>query len=115
MSDEEKEFIKKINVDKAKKKTKIPIILIALSLFTYIMPLIYGEFDFGLVFEILSLIFLLIARGYMTKYDEIRSKRYIICSMVAIGWILIYDLIFLCSFITNGLDIAILGLDYYYR
>ena len=28
MSDEEKEFIKKINVDKAKKKTKIPIILI---------------------------------------------------------------------------------------
>lgn len=115
MSDEEKEFIKKVNIDKAKNKTKIPIVLMTLSLLTYVMPLIYGEIDFGIVFEIISLVFLLIARSYMSKYDEIRSKRYVICSMVAIGWILIYDLIFLCSFITNVLDIVLLGVEYFYR
>ena len=31
MSDEEKEFIKKVNVDKAKNKTIVPILLIIIS------------------------------------------------------------------------------------
>lgn len=114
MSDEEKEFIKKVNVDKAKNKTKIPIVLMILSLLTYVMPLMYGEFDFGIVFEIISLVFLLIARSYMSKYDEIRSKRYIICSMVAIGWILIYDVILLCSYVQDVVDLALLGYDFYF-
>lgn len=114
MSDEEKEFIKKVNVDKAKNKTIAPILLMVLSLLTYVVPLIYGEFDFGIVFEIISLVFLLVARNYMLKYDESKAKRYIICSMVAIGWILIYDIILLCSSIQDVIDLAFLGYDYFF-
>lgn len=114
MSDEEKEFIKKVNVDKAKNKTIAPILLMVLSLLTYVVPLIYGEFDFGIVFEIISLVFLLVARNYMLKYDESKAKRYIICSMVAIDWILIYDIILLCSSIQDVIDLAFLGYDYFF-
>lgn len=114
MTDQEKEFIKKVNVDKAKKKTIAPILLMILSILTYVVPLMYGEFDFGIVFEIISLAFLLIARSYMSKYDEIRSKRYVICSMVAIGWILIYDVIILCSYVQDVADLALLGYDLYF-
>lgn len=114
MSDEEKEFIKKVNVDKAKNKTIAPILLMILSILTYVLPLMYGEFDFGIVFEIISLVFLLIARSYMSKYDEIRSKRYVICSMVSIGWILIYDVILLCSYVQDIVDLALSGYDFYF-
>lgn len=113
MPDEEKEFIKKVNIDKAKNKTIVPILLMILSILTYILPLMYGEFDFGIVFESISLVFLLIARSYMSKYDEIRSKRYIICSMVAIGWILIYDVILLCSYAQDVVNLDLLGYDFY--
>ena len=71
-----------------------------------------GEFDFGVVFEIISLIFLLISNSFMGKYNETRAKRYLICSMVAIGWILIYDLISLLTSIASGVDIFIAGYAY---
>lgn len=112
MPDEEKEFIKKINIDKAKNKTIIPILLIIISLLTYVLPLIYGEFDFGIFFEVISFFFLLLSRSYMTKYDVDRSKRYVICSMLAIGWLLVYDIIFLISSIQDIVDFAFLGFGY---
>ena len=114
MEDKEKEFIKKVNIDKAKNKTSVSILLMIISILTYVVPLMYGEFDFGIVFEIISLVFLLIARNYMSKYDEIRSKRYVIFSMVAIGWILIYDIMLLCSYIQDIADLALLGYDFYF-
>ena len=114
MSDEEKEFVKKVNVDKAKNKTIAAIALIIFSLLTYILPLMYGEFDFGIVFEIISLVFLLVARNYMTKYDESKAKTYIICSMVAIGWILIYDIILLCSTIQTVIDLSAFDYEYFF-
>ena len=111
MTDEEKEFIKKINIDKAKNKTTIAIVL---SILTYVFHLIYGVFDFGIIFEGASLIFLFIARCYMSKYDEIRSKKYVICSIAAIGWILIYDIILLFSYTQNIVDLALLGYGIYF-
>ncbi len=114
MSDEEKEFVKKVNMDKAKNKTIASILLIGFSLLTYITPLICGEFDFGIVFEIASLVFLLIARIYMSKYDVIRAKRYVICSMVSIGWIIIYDIIIFISSIEEILNLAMLGYGYFF-
>lgn len=113
MSDEEKEFIKKMNVDKAKNKTILPIVLMSLSLLTYMIPLIYGEFDFGIVFEITSLAFLVIARYYMSKYNENAAKKYIICSIAAIGWILIYDIIIIVTSIQDIIDLVFLGYDYF--
>lgn len=50
----------------------------------------------------------------MSKYDESRAKRYIICSMVSVGWILIYDIILLCSSIQDAIDLAFLGYDYFF-
>lgn len=112
MSDEEKEFIKKINVDKAKNKTVVPIVLIAFSISTYILPLINGEFDFGIIFEVASLVFLILARINMSKYDEIKAKRYIICSMVSIGWILIYDILVSISYVEDIVDVIFLPWDF---
>ena len=114
MTDKEKEFIKKVNVDKAKNKASASMLLIIISLLTYVVPLIYGEFDFGIIFEIVSLVFLVMAKSYMTKYDEIKAKRYIICSMIAIGWILIYDIILLCATMEDIVDLAFLGYDYFF-
>lgn len=114
MTDEEKEFAKKVNVDKAKNKTIVAIGLIIVSLLTYVIPLLLGEFDFGIVFESISLVFLIMARTYMSKYDETRAKRYNICSMVAIGWILIYDIIILISSIEDVVDLAFLGYSYFF-
>lgn len=114
MEQKEKDFIKKVNVDKAKNKTIASILLIAISIMTYIVPLMYGEFDFGIVFEIVALIFLIIARNYMSKYDEIRAKRYNICSMVAIGWIFIYDIIFIFSSIQDIADFVFLSYDFFF-
>ena len=66
MTDEEMEFVRKVNIDKANNKTGIAIVLIVLSILTYIVPLVFGEFDFGIIFEGISLIFLLIAKMYMS-------------------------------------------------
>ena len=112
MKDKEKEFIKEVNIDKAKKKTIAPMVFIGISLLTYVMPLMWGEFDFGILFEVASLVFLILARNYMSQYDETRAKRYIICSIVSIGWILIYDIILLCVSIQSAIDVAFLGYDY---
>lgn len=112
MTDKEKEFIREVNIDKAKKKTIAPMVFIGISLLTYVMPLMWGEFDFGILFEVASLVFLILARNYMSQYDETRAKRYIICSIVSIGWILIYDIILLCVSIQDAIDVAFLGYDY---
>ena len=112
MKDNEKNSIRKINIDKARNISKISVILIIISILTYIIPLLMGEFDFGIVFEIISLIFLLISKNFMGKYDGTRAKRYLICSMVSIGWILIYDFINLLTSIANGIDIIIIGYAY---
>lgn len=112
MTDKEREFIKEVNIDKAKKKTIAPMVFIGISLLTYVVPFLLGEFDFGILFEVASLVFLILSRNYMSQYDETRAKRYIICSIVSIGWILIYDIVLLCVSIQNAIDVAFLGYDY---
>ena len=61
MNDKEKKFIETVNIDKARNKTKICIVLSSISLLTYVLPLIYGDFDFGIVFEVLTFVFMLLA------------------------------------------------------
>lgn len=112
MNDNEKTFIKNVNIDKAKNKTTGCIVLTVISLLTYVMPLIFGDFDFGIIFEILTLVFIFIARNYMSKYDEYRSKRYIIWAMIPIGWLIIYDLITIMSYALDVLDFSFLSIDF---
>lgn len=101
MTDKEKKFIKEVNIDKAKSKNTKSIILIIISLLTYVEPLIMGNFDFGIIFEILTLLFIFIARGCMNQYDETNSKRFNILAMIPIGWIVIYDFIRILSHLSN--------------
>lgn len=48
----------------------------------------------------------------MSEYDEIRAKRYIICSMLAIGWILIYDIIMFFSYVKDMVDVMFICENY---
>ena len=112
MTDTEKEFVKNVNIDKAKNKTKACIGLTIISLLSYIVPLMFGDFDFGMIFEILSIVFIFMARHYMSIYDEDKSKRFTIFAMIPIGWLLIYDLITILSNVSTMLDLTFLGFDF---
>lgn len=112
MTDNEKEFVKKVNIDKAKNKTVVCIILTIINLCSYVLPLMFGDFDFGMVFEILTLVFIFMARHYMSNYDEDRSKRFTIFAMIPIGWLLIFDLITIMSYVSDVIDFTFLGLDF---
>ena len=93
MENDEKEFVKKINVDKAKNKTKYAIGCLIISILSYVIPFLAGEYDFGIVFEIATLVCIFIARSRMSIYDEDGSKRYIVIAMLSIGWLLVYDIV----------------------
>ena len=93
MENDEKEFVKKINVDKAKNKTKYAIGCLIISILSYVMPFLVGEYDFGIVFEIATLVCIFIARNRMSIYDEDGSKKYIIIALLSIGWLLVYDIV----------------------
>lgn len=112
MTDKEKEFVKNVNIDKAKIKIMACIILTIVSLLSYVIPLMYKHFDFGMIFEIITLVFIFMARHYMSEYDEDRSKRFTIFAMIPIGWLLIYDMITILSYVSDVLDFTFLGLDF---
>ena len=112
MNDNEKEFIKNVNIDKAKNKIKACIALTIVSLISYVIPLMFGSFDFGLVFEIFTLVFIFIASHYMSNYNEDCSKRFIILAMIPIGWLLIYDLITILYYASNLLDFTFLSWEF---
>lgn len=109
-----KEKSKIVNMDKAEIKTNSAIGVMVLSLITYIIPIILGTFDFGVIFEAISFIFLIISRQYMSSYKVKGAKKFIIFSIASIGWILIYDAIILISRISDIVDMAFFGIDYWF-
>ncbi len=115
MDNKDKDYFKKVNIDKAKNKTIICIVLMSISLLTYLIPLAFGDFDFGIIFEILTLASILIARIFMSKYDEDNAKRLIIFAMLPIGWLLIYDLITIISCSSNVFDLTFLGINFLFQ
>ena len=115
MDNKDKDYFKKVNIDKAKNKTIICIVLMSISLLTYLIPLAFGDFDFGIIFEILTLASILIARIFMSKYDEDNAKRLIIFAMIPIGWLLIYDLITIISCSSNVFDLTFLGINFLFQ
>ena len=114
LSDKDKEFIKKINIDKAKKLSIIAIVVICISIATYLPALYFGVFDFGIIFEVGGLIFLIVSRKYMLKKDEKEARTFAICSILSVGWILIYDLINLILSSEDFIDLAFVAYDYKY-
>ena len=49
----------------------------------------------------------------MSTYDEDNAKRFIVFSMIAIGWILIYDIIFYLASMQDIADLIIFSYDYW--
>lgn len=109
MESNEKEFVKKINVDKASNKIKYAVLCFIVSILSYVIPFFVGEYDFGIVFEILTLVFIFVAKHYMTIYDEDHSKLFITLAMIPVGWLLIYDFVSIILSAYDIVDFAYLG------
>ena len=93
-NNENKIHIRKVYKDKAENLLKKCMVIMFLSILTYILPLVlFKAFDFGLVFEVISLVFIVIAYNKMGQNDFRVLKRYTIIAMIPIGWLIIYDFI----------------------
>lgn len=93
-NNENKTHIRKVYKDKAENLLKKCMVIMFLSILKYILPLVlFKAFDFGLVFEVISLVFIVIAYNKMGQNDFRVLKRYTIIAMIPIGWLIIYDFI----------------------
>ena len=102
----------KVNIDKALIKSKPAIIIMVFNLLSYIYLFMFGNFDFGFIFELASLLFLLIARKDMEEYNLSKSKRKIIISIFLIIALLIYDVGILIINAVGITDLIILIVKY---
>ena len=90
---ENQTHIKEAYLDRASNLLKISMATFIFSFITYLIALLYGAFDFGLIFEIISFVFLLLAFFRIKNEDTQAVKTYLIISMIPVGWLIIYDLI----------------------
>ena len=90
---ENQTHIKEAYLDRASNLLKISMATFIFSFITYLIALLYGAFDFGLIFEIISFVFLLLAFFRIKNEDTQAAKTYLIISMISVGWLIIYDLI----------------------
>lgn len=88
-----KEHIEKVYSDKAINIFKYCIGIFIFSFCTYAIALFWGNFDFGLIFEIISFIFTFLALNKIKNKNYHKSKTYTIIAMIPLGWLIIYDLI----------------------
>lgn len=88
-----KEHIEKINSEKAVNILKICVVIFILSFITYAIALFFNNFDFGLIFEIISFIFTILAINKIKAKDYSKAKTFTIITMLPVGWLIIYDLI----------------------
>ena len=94
---EQEEHVKKIYSDKAEKLLKWVFGILIFDFVTYLVFFFLGYPDFGVFFEIVTFIFVIIAIKIVGRYSAEQAKSKIIIAMIPIGWLLIYDLIDLFS------------------
>ena len=93
---ENKEHIKKVYTEKTINLLKICLGLSVFSLCTYLVGIfLYQSFDFGCIFEMISFVFVLLAYLNVQKNTWQTSKRNVIIAMLPLGWLLVYDFIYL--------------------
>lgn len=111
INNENEKHIKDVYTKKAINLLNFCIFISFLSIITYLIPLfIYKIFDFGLIFEIISLVFIFIAKNRLEHDDLTNSKKSVIISLISIIWIIIYDFI---NLIVNILEVSIEVFVYY--
>ncbi len=94
---EQKEFIKKIYAEKAGKLLKWAFWILIFDIATYALFIFLGDFDFGVIFEIITFFFVIKSMNIIKEYSIDRAKTNIIIAMIPVGWLLIYDFIDLLS------------------
>lgn len=102
---ENKEHIQKIYTEKAQKLLKFCIVILIVNGITYLIGFfLYNSFDFGLVFEIITFIFILIANNRIEHKNMKLGKINTIMAIIPISFLIIYDLIHLAINIEEVLE-----------
>lgn len=111
-NNQNKVHIKKVYMDKTGTLLKIGMAIMIISLLTYLIPLfLFENFDFGLIFEIISFIFIVIAYNNIGQNNINFLKRNVIIAMIPIGWLIIYDII---ELIVNLGEVLVEVIKYYF-
>ena len=83
-----------VYTDKASKFLTFSIVLLALSLISYLFALlVLDNFDFGFIFELFACVCVVVAKNALIDKKLSLSKKTIIASMCSLGWLLVYDFI----------------------
>ena len=88
-----KAHIQEVYVDKSIFFLKFCIGIFLFSVITYLIALEYNAFDFGFIFEVISLVFVIISIDKLKKQKLQSAKKCIVIAMIPIGWLIIYDFI----------------------
>ena len=85
--------IKQVYSDQAYNLLNLLKVFLIIDLLTYVIPIfVFKEFDFGVIFSLISFIFVVLAYDNVT-HDLKSSKIRIMISIIPMAWIIIYDLI----------------------
>lgn len=79
----------------------IAIILLVLSISTYIKPILNGGFDFGMIVEVLSLVLVIDAKKYISKNNLNDSMVSAKAAALLIAILFIYDIVQLVENVKN--------------
>lgn len=107
------EHIANTNFKKASFLMKISIFILIFDLFTYLIALELSLFDFGLYFEIFSIIFAILSVLNLNKKNLEDSKRNILISTVPLLFLQIYDILVMCINWEDYLYNALYGYIYF--
>lgn len=109
--EKQKEHIRKIYSEDSLKNLSFSMAILIFSLFTYIFPILLdNNFDFGLIFEIITFIFVFLAKGAIELDNLNTAKKYIIIAMIPIGWLIIYDFI---NLLANFQEVLVEVISYF--
>ena len=72
---------------------------------------VYDSFDFGLIFELISFVFVFFAYNNLSQGILHKGKRNIIIAMIPIIWLIIYDFI---DLLANLSEVTETVIEYYF-
>ena len=102
MTEEEKEKIKRVNMDKAKNNIKWPIVLMIIITIVDCIPVILKEVNIAVEFAIISDILLILVRIFIAMDNDVEAKVSIIYAIVTVVTTLICDIIFDINFLCKN-------------
>ena len=105
-----KAHIQEVYVDKSIFFLKLCIGIFLFSVITYLIALEYNAFDFGFIFEVISLVFVILSIDKLKKQKLQSAKKCIVIAMIPIGWLIIYDFI---NLLANLNEVMTNVIEYY--